>query len=276
MVDISNMPDGYKGRWFYDEDSTTRDWPARAANQGERIRFKIRGLAMKRVRLKLKGNPYWYFDIDACRIISHDNIRNPQFDLLSLSEGGGATRFRARQIQLPGDDTPKEVTLKLRTVNEALSFELWEKGALQVFYVLNRAKRIQRPDPPPPEDFTIPHRGIESSGLMLWLISLVIKVPHFAIRKCVRRAEAKGLPLTYQQLSAHYLAGGRNELLVDALVYAQENGIKITTMNAMARDLYTAHGSKVSLVDHIRSFEAAGFRDLDSAPLELKPKPPSD
>jgi uncharacterized protein YqfA (UPF0365 family) len=82
------------------------------------------------------------------------------------------------------------------------------------------------------------------------------------------------LPVTYHQLAAHHLAGGRNEMLIDALVYAQENGIKITTMNAMARDLYSAYGKKVSLVDHIRSLEAAGFRDLNSAPLELKAKNP--
>jgi hypothetical protein len=274
MVDASNMPGGYKGKWFFDEDATTREWPARAANPRDRIRFKIHGLAMKRVRLRLKGNPYWYFEIDACRIISHDNIRNPQFDLLSLSESGGETTFRARQIQVPGDGDPKEVTLRLRIVNEALSFELWEKGALQVFYVLSRTKQIQRPDPTPAEDFNVPHMGNGSPGFILWLSSLVIRVPYFAIRKCVRRAEAYGLPVTYHQLAAHHLAGGRNEMIIDALVYAQESGIKITTMNAMARDLYSAYGKKVSLVDHIRSLEAAGFRDLNSAPLELKAKNP--
>jgi uncharacterized protein YqfA (UPF0365 family) len=107
------------------------------------------------------------------------------------------------------------------------------------------------------------------SVFQLLVGTLIHKVPYFETRRCLQRIEGHGLPLSYTELAAHHLAGGRITSLVEGLIYAQERGIKISVTSAAARDLVEAYGSKTALSEHIRVFESRGVRDLDSAPLNV-------
>lgn len=107
------------------------------------------------------------------------------------------------------------------------------------------------------------------SLLQLLVGVCVHKVPYGESRRCLDLIEGHGLSITYTDLSAHYLAGGRMTSWIEGLVYAQRKGIKMSSANGAARDLAEAYTSKVQLREHIRAFEALGVRDLDSAPLNV-------
>ncbi len=105
------------------------------------------------------------------------------------------------------------------------------------------------------------------SLFQMFVYVALMKVPFFQLRDCLRRIERHGLDLPHDKLVAHHLAGGRISSLVDGLIYAREHGIKISTMHATARDLASKYGSGISLTEHIQALERAGYRDLDSAPI---------
>jgi hypothetical protein len=107
------------------------------------------------------------------------------------------------------------------------------------------------------------------SLLPLLINTLLHKVPFLETRRCLELIEVHALPLSYTDLAAHHLAGGRITSFVGGLIYAQERGLRISVANAAARDLIESYGSKIILADHIRCFEVLGIRDLDSAPLDV-------
>lgn len=102
----------------------------------------------------------------------------------------------------------------------------------------------------------------------LFVGAMLMNVPFFKSSACLRRIKAYGLPITYNQLAAHHLAGGRISSWVEGLIYAQEHGIKLDRDNAAARDLLAAHGSGITLVEHLQILEKAGIRDAFRAPLD--------
>lgn len=108
----------------------------------------------------------------------------------------------------------------------------------------------------------------QPSILQLLIGTFIHRVPFREAKRCLQRVESYSLPLSYTDLAAHHLAGGRISSLVDGMIYARENGIKMSTTNAQARDLVAAQTTKLSLTEHIHAFEAIGVRDLDSAYLD--------
>ena len=108
------------------------------------------------------------------------------------------------------------------------------------------------------------------SLLQLAVGTLIHKVPYGESRRCLDLIEGHGLSITYTELSAHHLAGGRMFSWIEGVVYAQERGVKMNPQNGAARDLVEAHTSRRTLREHIQGFEAVGVRDLDSAPLKVE------
>ena len=96
----------------------------------------------------------------------------------------------------------------------------------------------------------------------------MLKVPFRESNACLEKIRTHLLPLTYDQLAAHHLAGGRISSWVDGLIYASEHGIKLDVDNAAARDLIGAHGSKITLTEHLQILESAGYRDAFKAPFD--------
>jgi len=106
------------------------------------------------------------------------------------------------------------------------------------------------------------------SLFQMFVYVALMKVPFSRLRDCLRRIERHGLDLSHEKLVAHHLAGGRITSLADGLIYAQEHGVKLSTMQAAARDLASKYSSGISLTEHILALERAGYRDLDSAPID--------
>ena len=69
------------------------------------------------------------------------------------------------------------------------------------------------------------------------------------------------------------MAGGRIDSWIEGLIYARERGIELEVMNAAARDLIAAHGSKITLTKHIRDAERAGFREMSRVPFDTLQAP---
>jgi len=105
------------------------------------------------------------------------------------------------------------------------------------------------------------------SFLQLLVGTLLHKIPYRESRRNLDLIERHGLSVTYTELSAHHLAGGRITSWIEGLVYAKERGLKMSRENGAARDLTEIYTTQRSLREHIRKFEALGVRDLDSAPL---------
>jgi hypothetical protein len=106
------------------------------------------------------------------------------------------------------------------------------------------------------------------SLFQLFVHVFLMKVPYFQLRDCMRRVEKHGLELPYNTLISHHLAGGRMTSLVDGLIYAHDHGIKLDVLNAAARDLIGAFGSKITLTEHIQIAEHAGYRDMAKVPFD--------
>lgn len=98
--------------------------------------------------------------------------------------------------------------------------------------------------------------------------SRVLKVPFREANRCLKKIGAHRLPLTYDHLAAHHLAGGRISSWVDGLIYAGEHGIKLDINNAAARDLIAVQGSKITLTEHLQILENAGYHDAFKAPFD--------
>jgi len=107
------------------------------------------------------------------------------------------------------------------------------------------------------------------SLFQLFVGTVIYKMPYRESRRCLDLIANHGLPVTYLELSAHHLAGGRIGSWIEGLIYAQNHGIKMSVTNAAARDLIEVYGSKLTLLNHIQAFERLGVKDLDSAPLDL-------
>lgn len=109
---------------------------------------------------------------------------------------------------------------------------------------------------------------------------MLSKIPFFETRRCLRRIKRYQIPLTYDELSVHHLAGGRIAALVDGLVYAKEHGINLDIKNASAFELL-APATQHSLIEQIQILEAKGYGDRLGIPVKSwqtdspnqKPKP---
>lgn len=69
---------------------------------------------------------------------------------------------------------------------------------------------------------------------------LIRGTPVGIMRRCVRRAEAAGLPVSVDQMEAHLLAGGDLERVLDAAIRAKAEGIVADWYRLAALDL-TGH-----------------------------------
>jgi len=103
----------------------------------------------------------------------------------------------------------------------------------------------------------------------LLLHYIFMRLPAFRIRREALRAQSNNLDVSYDSLIAHHLAGGRVSGLVDGLIYAQQQKIQISYLNACVRDLVCASGTRISLIEHIQVLERSGYRSLDGVPLDL-------
>src|SRR5579859_5825345 len=87
---------------------------------------------------------------------------------------------------------------------------------------------------------------------------ILSKTPFFEARRCLERIKRYQLPLTYDDLRIHHLAGGRITSLVDGMVYAKEHGINLDVRNASAFELLTP-ATKHTLIEQIQILEAKGY-----------------
>jgi uncharacterized protein YqfA (UPF0365 family) len=94
------------------------------------------------------------------------------------------------------------------------------------------------------------------------------KISPRELRHCLSIIDRHDLSISYDQLVAHKLAGGRITSWVEGLAYARESGIPLDVMNAAARDLLGAFGSKITLTEHIRIAQSRGFRDMQRVPFD--------
>lgn len=106
--------------------------------------------------------------------------------------------------------------------------------------------------------------------LQLAVGTFIHKVPYSDAKKCMSLIEGYGLDISYTELCAHHLAGGRMVSWIDGLVYAAENGLKIGKDNAAARDLVESYGDRRSLRQHLRQFHGQGITDFISTPLSME------
>ena len=106
--------------------------------------------------------------------------------------------------------------------------------------------------------------------LQLAVGTFIHKVPYSDVKKCMTLIEGYGFDITYTELCAHHLAGGRIVSWIDGLVYAAENGLTIGKENAAARDLVESYGDKKSLRQHLKEFHEHGIRDFIRTPLSME------
>jgi hypothetical protein len=84
------------------------------------------------------------------------------------------------------------------------------------------------------------------------------------IKSELKKAERYNLELDGTALEAHFLAQGDITDLVDSLIFAQENGMKLSPMTAMAQQFILKHQGEIKLRDKLNSLKDTGISDLDT------------
>jgi len=83
------------------------------------------------------------------------------------------------------------------------------------------------------------------------------KVPVGEVVRCVEKTEAEGLDVDIDQLQSHSLCGGHIESVVDALIFANRNGIEADWMTLCMLDLA---GRKIApVLEQCRSTRSVTF-----------------
>jgi hypothetical protein len=134
----AELPEGIWGKWSFEEDATIREWLTRGKNDEERAQIQKRANALKLVRQKLGKSVLGYIEISGSQIVAHEGFVNPRFDLLSVETERDSVVVRARHFQVPDDDNPREVLLRIKANGDIMVFELWDAGELQMLYVLKK------------------------------------------------------------------------------------------------------------------------------------------
>ena len=84
------------------------------------------------------------------------------------------------------------------------------------------------------------------------------------IKSELKKAEQYNLELDGTAIEAHVLAQGDITDLVDSLIFAQENGMKLNPQRAMAQQFMLMHQGGFKLRDKLNSMKGAGVSDLDT------------
>lgn len=84
------------------------------------------------------------------------------------------------------------------------------------------------------------------------------------IKSELKKAERYNLELDGTALEAHFLAQGDIAYLVDSLIFAQQNGMKLNPQRAMAQQFMLMHQGGIKLRDKLKSVKGTGFSDLDT------------
>ena len=84
------------------------------------------------------------------------------------------------------------------------------------------------------------------------------------IKSELKKAERYNLELDGTALEAHFLAQGDISDLVDSLIFAQENEMKLSPMRAMAQQFILMHQGEIKLRDKLNSLKGTGISDLDT------------
>ena len=104
-----------------------------------------------------------------------------------------------------------------------------------------------------------------SYSLFNQVASTLRRSPVGKIKRCLKLAEKHRIPITALELEAHYLAGGRIENLLEALVYAAQHNLNLSVQRAAVQDL--ARGREVSVVDWIAACHGRGVIDFAREPI---------
>lgn len=84
------------------------------------------------------------------------------------------------------------------------------------------------------------------------------------IRSELKKAERYNLNLDGTALEAHFLAGGDITDLVDSLIFAKENGMKLSPIAAMAQQFILKYEGEIKLRDKLNALKDSGISDLDT------------
>jgi hypothetical protein len=84
------------------------------------------------------------------------------------------------------------------------------------------------------------------------------------IKSELKKAESYNLDLDGTALEAHFLAQGDITDLVDSLIFAQENEMRLSPMTAMAQQFILKHQGEIKLRDKLNSLKGTGISDLDT------------
>ncbi len=134
------LPPRFLGRWFFDEKATALEWPRRARTAEQRERFRKIGASLAPMH-KRYGKPLMAFlNVSNSVLVARGGALNPRFEILDASARDDVAEIRARHFQIPDDDNPQEVLLRLELAGDGLSIEVWEEGKMTILYVLSRKR----------------------------------------------------------------------------------------------------------------------------------------
>ena len=98
------------------------------------------------------------------------------------------------------------------------------------------------------------------------LLARMRRPPVGEIKRCLKLAEAHQLPIDARQLEAHHLAGGRIVDVVEAMIYAKQNGLNLTRVRAFVQDL--VNGKQQSVRDWLIDRQRRGVTNLEREPFK--------
>ena len=97
------------------------------------------------------------------------------------------------------------------------------------------------------------------------LLARMRRSPIGEIKRCLKLAELYDLPIDARQLEAHHLAGGRIGQIVDALIYAKENGLNLPVVRALAQDIVS--GKTQPVKDWLIDCQRRGVTNVEREPF---------
>jgi uncharacterized protein YqfA (UPF0365 family) len=109
-----------------------------------------------------------------------------------------------------------------------------------------------------------------------WFIARLANIPFWTIKRAHKRALDHSISVAWDDLAAHFLAGGSVQSLVDGLVYAQSVGIILPYRTACAQELIARMSYRISLREYLTPFVQEGMRDFTNAlPQWKSPESPT-
>ena len=89
-------------------------------------------------------------------------------------------------------------------------------------------------------------------------------VPFLKIKKELKKAERHQLEVGHMDLQMHYLAEGDITDLIDSLIFAKENGMRLSLEGAAAGQLMAIYNEKIKLLDKLKIMKEEGLEDAEA------------